>query len=238
MNETYKLSDNKKEMLTKQYPNLKKEELEKFFHIIEQTGLDPIRKQIWVMERSHKASFETSIDGFRLIAERTGKYSPGKPTEYIEEEGKLVKATAYVKKMTVDGTWHEVGEDAYFSEFGKNTSSPVWKALPHVMLSKCAESRALRRAFPDALSGLYTKEEMEQAELSPENEEEQFDHLISFEKGVEIVEAIGGNQKYIEEFCKRLNIKSLRDIKESQLGQVYTWIAAIKRTEEKNNGKM
>jgi hypothetical protein len=38
----------------------------------------------------------------------------------------------------------------------------IWKAKPHVMLGKCAESQALRRAFPKQLAGLYIKEEMEQ----------------------------------------------------------------------------
>lgn len=143
------------------------EELSFFSAVCKKTGLDPFMKQIYAVKRKDQLTIQTSIDGYRLIAERTGRYSPGKePNFQYDKDGKLVSCTSYVKKQTVDGTWHEVAASAFLSEYRPNYSNQFWETKPHIMLAKCAEALSLRKAFPNELSGLYSEEEMHQASNS------------------------------------------------------------------------
>lgn len=149
-------------------------ELQLFFHACQRTGLDPLMKQIYAIKRwdaklqREAMAIQTGIDGYRLIADRTGNYAPGpKPTFTYDDGGALVSATAYVKKRTADGDWHIVEGEAFWEEYVQRTKTgevtSMWQK-GHIMLSKCAESNALRRAFPAELSGIYTHEEMMQAD--------------------------------------------------------------------------
>lgn len=151
--------------------NCNDEEFKLFSHVCTSTGLDPRRNQIYAIKRKERMTIQTGIDGFRLIAERTGKYAPGRePTYNYDAQGKLVSATAYVKKL-VAGTWHEVSATAFWNEYvvaynGK--PSDFWNKMPHNQLAKCAESLCLRKAFPADYSGLNTTEEMGQADNGSE----------------------------------------------------------------------
>lgn len=144
--------------------NSSDDELKLFLYTCKHAGLDPMLKQIYAIKRGNSMTIQTSIDGLRLMAERTSRYSPGCETTFAyTKEDKLFSATAYVSKLTSDGKWHSVGATAYFNEYvqsfnGRLTS--FWKKMPHVMLSKCAEANALRRAFPFELAGIYSSEEM------------------------------------------------------------------------------
>lgn len=150
------------------------EEVEHFHNICMRTQLSPEMKQICPVPRFDTKlgrstwTFQVQIDGFRLIAERTGRYAPGRQSDYAyNDKDQLISATSYVKKRTDDGTWHEVAYTAFFKEYVQLTKegnpTKFWKDMEHVMLGKCAESCALRKAFPADLSGLYTTEEMSQA---------------------------------------------------------------------------
>ena len=137
-------------------------ELQLFLHVCHKTGLDPLVKQVYSVKYGTDRSIIVGIDGFRSVAERSGCYAPGKESIFsYDPQGRLKCATAYVKKMTRDGTWHEVSASAFWAEYGSDKQ--FWKKMPHVMLSKCAEAIALRKAFPNELSGLYTQDEMDQA---------------------------------------------------------------------------
>lgn len=182
---TFSLSDDKVELLKHTIcKGATNHEFELFIHACKRTGLDPFMKQIYAVKRwdsqaqRETMAIQTAIDGFRLIAERTGMYAPGKESTFeYDENGNIVSATSYIKKMTRDGTWHEVAAKAKWKEYVQTTKdgkvSKFWAKMPEVMLSKCAEALALRKAFPAELSGLYTTEEMAQAETAPESKLEE-----------------------------------------------------------------
>ena len=128
-----------------------------FLQTCKSRGLDPFTKQVYFTPQG----IIVSIDGLRSIAERTGGYAPG-PTRYEYDENKALMAAYVTVKKLVGGSWHEVEESAFIEEY--RGSSPIWKKMPRVMLAKCAEARALRRAFSSDLSGLYAAEEMDQAQ--------------------------------------------------------------------------
>ena len=170
------------------------DELELFLYLCKKTGLDPFVRQIYMIPRKSKDSNGNwvtvyqplvSIDGYRLIAERTKSYSPGRESTYVyDKSGGVFSATAYLKKKGSDGTWHEIAATAFHSEYvqkAKDGPTKFWAEKPHLMLAKCAESLALRRAFPAELSGVYTEEEMGAAfnadEIVVEEAQKQVDQL-------------------------------------------------------------
>jgi phage recombination protein Bet len=140
--------------------------------IAQARGLNPITKQIHFVKRWDSRnnrsvwSAQASIDGLRATAERTGLYAGQDEPEYVERDGVLVacKVRVYRKDW---GTRPAVGV-AYWSEYvqlgkdGKPTD--FWRRMPHVMIAKCAEALGIRKAFPEDCGGLYTPEEMAQAD--------------------------------------------------------------------------
>lgn len=172
-------------------------EINLFAHVCKQTSLNPFMRQIYPVKRYDTnlekdcMTIQTGIDGFRLIAERTGNYAPGRePTFIYNEHRKLESATAYIKKLTKDGTWHEVSATAFFDEYAQRKKdkslTTFWVKMGHNQLAKCAEALALRRAFPAEMSGIYTREEMQQAETAPDAELAQQAQTLEVQEKIEL----------------------------------------------------
>lgn len=219
------------------------EEMILFLHVCKRLKLDPFMKQIYPVprwsnvEKRNVMSIQTSIDGFRLIAERTGQYSPGREPTFVYENGKILYATAYVKKKTSDGTWHEVAASAYYAEYvQKNKEGKVaqfWEKMPHVMLAKCAESIALRKAFPADLSSVYTKEEMAQETNSLEVETKESD-LIDIEESSQLtaeqkniicdLEVQVDDMSFINRALNHYKVNRLEDISPEEFSDLVQWL--------------
>ena len=216
---------------TEQKPT--EEQMEYFLRIAKERKLDPDLKQIYPIMRAGKLTIQTGIDGFRIIAERTGKYSPGKDTKFLfDKNNNLFGATVYVKKCTFDGTWHDVSATAYLHEYCG--SSKIWRQMPSVMIEKCAESRALRRAFPEAFSGIYSDDEMDQA-VEPDKHIEVLPNKVSAEEIKGLEEILSDSASYQALIMKNLKDKLNIDSLEGISREVYDKIlpVALKKQSER-----
>lgn len=234
---TIQTQESKIELLKKTLcKDISSEEFEIFLHACRRTGLDPFMKQIYAIKRGNNMTIQTSIDGYRVVADRTGHYAPGKASEFkYDEEGNLISATAHVMKRTSDGIWHDVSAEAFWAEYVQSYNgkpATFWAKMPHVMLAKVAEALALRKAFPADLSGIYTQDEMNQADTIevPKEEETAPDETLSnsdiyllaiqlCDRGVENIDNVRSLIAYLEsikQFLKKPVKDCLEDLASSE----------------------
>lgn len=142
-------------------------------------------------EAKRKMTIIVSRDGLRVLAHRCRDYRPASEPAQVAYDKALVgptnpkgivSATIKLWKQDNRGEWYPVIGEAYWDEFapvadewafdeesrkrkptGKKTldASGNWAKMPIVMITKCAESQALRAGWPETFGNIYAEEEMD-----------------------------------------------------------------------------
>lgn len=193
-------------------------ELDQFIHICRAVNLDPLRRQIYCFVFSknnpqyRRMSIVTGIDGYRAIAERTKNYRPDCHAPRIEYDESLkspatnplgiVRAEVTVYKHA-HGEWFPVIGEAYWEEFAPFKDSVLdpkkdnWRKMARVMIAKCAEAQALRKAWPDDFSGLEIQEEVDRRHTIDLTASELADEAAAVKR----FELIGGQSALTVDWC-------------------------------------
>lgn len=164
-------------------PKCSDTELDYFIEVCKQTNLSPFTREIYAISREAwnaetqrkepKMTIQVSIDGLRKRAANSGYYD-GSSTFWCGDDGiwleVWLKSTPPAAAKTVvyrkgcSQPFIAVARfDAYKQEF-KGKLSGLWEKMPDIMIGKCSEALALRKAFPEQTAGLYASEEMDQAD--------------------------------------------------------------------------
>jgi hypothetical protein len=136
-------------------------QLQLYLTICSRKGVDPFTEAYGFPNSEGGLAFGLRIDGMRALAMRTGDYVRREVELLVvpdgDRKGEIYGAVARIWRKGMEAP---VVEEALFSEYKAPGKGFGWTQYPETMIRKVAESKALRAAFPDALSGVYEPSEI------------------------------------------------------------------------------
>lgn len=226
------------------------EDLKNFAIQCKRTGLDPITRQIYAIPNNGKLTIMASIDGLRLIADRSGEYEGQTAPQWCGDDGVwkdvwLSKETPKACRIGVYKTKFReplfaialfdeyAGKYAYDDnrggKFKKGDLTFMWAKMPALMIAKVAEALALRKAFPNEMSGIYSTEEMDQTKNEKEVSEINQQAALDGAKAEGIIEDSG---EFVNKFGTKHQGKKIKDIMPHEHESMLRWLR-----EEQAKGK-
>lgn len=177
-----------------------------YLNTSQRLGLDPFARQVFAVKRYDSReqrevmSVQVSIDGFRATADRTGELDGQDGPFWCGDDGiwceawlhdqhpSAAKVTVY-RKGSTRGYTGIATYRSYVQTKKDGTPNSMWSRGPDFMLAKCAEALALRKAFPAQLAGVYTPDEMGQAD-NPVKPDVQDAEIVEDTKAMDAIDAV------------------------------------------------
>ena len=138
-------------------------------HVSLSKGLDPLANEIYCIPKGNKATIIVSINGMLKLC---SSQLDGVDSVWFDNEGQQAQVwlsndppAACQVSVFRKGCTRPFVASCRYSDYKANT--PLWTKMASRMIEKTTTAAALRLAFSDLLSGLYSQEEMDQAGFTP-----------------------------------------------------------------------
>ncbi len=193
-----------------------------FAEVCNRLQLDPFRRHIYAIKRGGRMTIQTGIDGFRAVASRSGEYEGQAGPFWCGEDGVWRDAwlTKEPPKAAKVGVYRRGFREPVWgvARFDSYAGDNLWRKMPEIMIAKCAEALALRKAFPETLSGVYSAEEMDQAsrgrakpvQVTDDGEVLEAEQIPEAPLTDELLESV--REAYLSQIAKAASLGELRQV--------------------------